>query len=158
MKAKKAVMFLVLGLFMSLVAMPAAFSRKKLRQHADCFARRSGPTRSFSVAENMQLTEAEAKAFWPVYEQYQNELFLLRTRTLKLINDFADAYEKMSDETAKKLLDEFMTIESFGSEAPSGLSPEVSQSFARSQGRAVSGSRTRSRLLCSMSLLQTFLS
>jgi hypothetical protein len=66
------------------------------------------------VAENMQLTEAEAKAFWPVYDQYQDELFLLRARTAKLINDFADAYEKMSNETAKKLMDEFITIESLG--------------------------------------------
>ena len=32
------------------------------------------------VAENMQLKEAEAKAFWPVYERYQDELFLLRAR------------------------------------------------------------------------------
>lgn len=32
------------------------------------------------VAENMQLTESEANAFWPVYKQYQNELFLLRSR------------------------------------------------------------------------------
>ena len=66
------------------------------------------------VAENMQLTEAEAKAFWPVYERYQNELFLLRARTMKLINDYADAYEKMTDDTAKKLLDEYMTIETLG--------------------------------------------
>jgi hypothetical protein len=66
------------------------------------------------VAENMQLTEAEAKAFWPVYERYQDELFLLRARTAKLINDFADAYEKMTNDTAKRLLDEYMTIESLG--------------------------------------------
>jgi hypothetical protein len=63
------------------------------------------------VADNMQLTEAEAKTFWPVYEQYQNELFLLRTRTLKLIKDYEDAYESMTNPTAKKLLDEYMTIE-----------------------------------------------
>ncbi len=66
------------------------------------------------VAENMQLTEAEAKAFWPVYSQYQDELFLLRTRTAKLIKDYADAYEKMTNETAKKLLDEYMAIEILG--------------------------------------------
>ena len=66
------------------------------------------------VAENMELTEAEAKAFWPVYNQYQDELFLLRARTAKLIKDYADAYEKMSNDTAKKLLDEYMTIESLG--------------------------------------------
>jgi hypothetical protein len=63
------------------------------------------------VADNMQLTEAEAKTFWPVYEQYQNELFLLRTRTLKLIKDYEGAYENMTNATAKKLLDEYMTIE-----------------------------------------------
>ena len=66
------------------------------------------------VAENMQLTEAEAKAFWRVYDQYQDELFLLRARTVKLINDFAVAYEKLSNDTAKKMLDEYMTIESLG--------------------------------------------
>jgi len=66
------------------------------------------------VSENMQLTEAEAKAFWPVYDQYQDELFLLRSRTAKLIKDFSDAYEKMTNETAKKLMDEYITIETLG--------------------------------------------
>ena len=63
------------------------------------------------VVENMQFTEAEAKAFWPVYEKYQAELFLIRTRTLNLIKDYAAAYEKMTNSTAKKLLDESLTIE-----------------------------------------------
>ena len=63
------------------------------------------------VAENMQLTEKEAKAFWPVYQSYQDELFLLRTRTLELIKAYADAYDTMTDNTAKKLLDEYITIE-----------------------------------------------
>jgi hypothetical protein len=66
------------------------------------------------VAENMQLTETEAKAFWPIYDQYQDELFLLRSRTAKLIKDYADAYDKMSNDAAKRLLDEFMTIEALG--------------------------------------------
>jgi hypothetical protein len=63
------------------------------------------------VSENMQLTEAEAKSFWPVYERYQNELFLIRARTLKLLSDYADAYDKMTNNTAKKLLDEYINIE-----------------------------------------------
>ena len=63
------------------------------------------------VSENMQLTEAEAKAFWPVYEKYQSELFLLRARTGKLIQDYAAAYDTMTNATAKRLLDESMMIE-----------------------------------------------
>ena len=66
------------------------------------------------VAENLQLTEAEAKAFWPVYGRYQDELFLLRGRTAKLITDYAAAYDQMSNETAKKLLDEYLTIQALG--------------------------------------------
>ena len=64
------------------------------------------------VAENMQLTETEAKAFWPVYERYQDEQFLLRARTEKLIRDYAEAYERMTDDTARQLLDESLTIQS----------------------------------------------
>ena len=63
------------------------------------------------VTENMQLTDAEAKAFWPIYDRYQDELFLLRARAGKLINDYAAAYATMTNATAKKLLDESMTIE-----------------------------------------------
>jgi len=66
------------------------------------------------VAANMELTEVEAKAFWPVYGKYQNELFLLRSRTAKLIKDYADAYEKMSNDKAKSLMDELMKIDSLG--------------------------------------------
>jgi len=73
------------------------------------------------VAENMRLTETEAKAFWPVYERYQDELFLLRTRTLRLIKEYGDAYETMTNKTAKKLLDELMTIET--------LRPELRKAY-----------------------------
>jgi hypothetical protein len=76
------------------------------------------------VVENMQLTEAEAQAFWPVYERYQDELFLLRARTMKLINDYAEAYEKMTNDTAKKLLDEYMTIETLGLKLRQAYLPE----------------------------------
>jgi hypothetical protein len=76
------------------------------------------------VAENMQLTEAEAKAFWPVYSRYQDELFLLRSRTAKLIKDYAEAYEQMSNDTAKKLLDEYMTIEALGLKLRQGYLPK----------------------------------
>jgi len=66
------------------------------------------------VAANMELTESEAKAFWPLYQKYQDELFLLRARTARLIKDYSEAYKDMKDEKAKALLDESITIESMG--------------------------------------------
>jgi hypothetical protein len=91
-----------------------AMSQEKPADNMQIVREKVRADKKLLVTENMQLTEAEAKAFWPVYDQYQDELFLLRARTVKLINDFADAYEKMSNDTAKKLLDEYMTIESLG--------------------------------------------
>ena len=64
------------------------------------------------VATNMQLTESEAKTFWPVYESYQAELGKLRDREIKLIEKFAASYETMSDDVAKKLLDDSLSIDS----------------------------------------------
>jgi hypothetical protein len=64
------------------------------------------------VADNMQLTETEAKSFWPVYNRYQDELFLIRVRSAKLIGDYRNACENMTNDTARKLLDEYMNIES----------------------------------------------
>jgi hypothetical protein len=113
MQAKKAIMFLGLGLIMSLGAMPAA-SQEKPSENMQIVIEKIRADKKLFVAENMQLTEAEAKAFWPVYKQYQDELFLLRARTVKLIKDYADAYETMNNNTAKKLLDEVMAIEALG--------------------------------------------
>ena len=64
------------------------------------------------VATNMQLTESEANAFWPVYEAYQAELGKLRDREIKLIEKFAASYETMSDDVAKNLLDDSLSIDS----------------------------------------------
>jgi hypothetical protein len=65
------------------------------------------------VAKNMDLTESEAKAFWPVYEQYQQELANFNQRIGKLIETYAAAYRtnSMTDETAKKLIADFVAIE-----------------------------------------------
>ena len=113
MEAKKAIVITVLGLIMWLGAMPAA-SQEKPSDNMQVVIEKVRADKKLLVAENMQLTEAEAKAFWPVYKQYQDELFLLRTRTVKLIKDYADAYETMTNNTAKKLLNEYVAIEALG--------------------------------------------
>ena len=64
------------------------------------------------IATNMQLTESEAKSFWPVYDAYQSELETLINRKGKLIEKFAADYETLSDETAKSLLDNNLSIDS----------------------------------------------
>ena len=114
MKVKSRVTMVLATLGMVMAMVIPGISQEKPSDNMQILREKIRADKKLLVAENMQLTEAEAKAFWPVYDQYQDELFLLRARTVKLIKDFADAYEKMTNETAKKLMDEYITIETLG--------------------------------------------
>ncbi len=65
------------------------------------------------VAANMDLTESEAKGFWPVYEAYQKDLTTINQRIARLIESYAADYRAntLTDEKAKKLVDELVSIE-----------------------------------------------
>lgn len=65
------------------------------------------------VAANLNLTEAEAKAFWPVYDSYQKELASLNEQAGKLIQSFADSYnaKSLTDDGAKKLIDQQLSLD-----------------------------------------------
>ncbi len=109
-KSRAVVIGMVLAVIMLFAA--TAIAQDKSADNLQIFIEKIRADKKLLVAENMQLTDSEAKAFWPVYEQYQNELFLLRMRSAKLIRDYADSYKKMTNETAKKMLEEYLTIES----------------------------------------------
>lgn len=65
------------------------------------------------VASNMDLNEAEAKAFWPLYDQYQKELDKLNQTLGNTIKEYADAFNKgpVENNTAKKLLNEALRVQ-----------------------------------------------
>jgi len=112
MRRTRGNIFLMVGLVLTLlVFVCTALAQDKSADNMQILLEKVKADKKLLVAENMQFTEAEAKAFWPVYEKYQSELFLIRARTLKLIKDYAAAYEEMTNSTATKLLDESMTIE-----------------------------------------------
>ena len=65
------------------------------------------------VAANMQLTDTEAKAFWPIYDAYQSDLKAINDRLGNAILAYADAYKAgpISDGAAKMFLDEAIAID-----------------------------------------------
>ena len=117
--------FLVIGL-MALGVTPA-LAQDKPSDNMQILREKVQADKKLLVASNMQLTEAEAKAFWPVYEKFQNEIFLLRTRTAKLIRDYAEASKDMSDEKATALLDELIKIEALGAKVKKAYLPKFKQ-------------------------------
>ena len=77
------------------------------------FAQKIKADKKLVVSINMQLTEDEAKGFWPVYEAYQKDLQGINKRLLGVIKNYADAYNKgpVSDQSAKELINEAIAIE-----------------------------------------------
>jgi hypothetical protein len=63
------------------------------------------------VATALNLTEGEAKAFWPVYNAYQSDMIAHYDRVSKFLDTFAQAYGSMTDETATKLVGEYLALE-----------------------------------------------
>ena len=65
------------------------------------------------VAANMDLTEPEAKAFWPLYESYQKELHKLNDRIAMIIVNYANELnaKTLTDAKAAQLLDQSIAIE-----------------------------------------------
>lgn len=94
----------------ALVALPAVAQTASDMQ---ILAQKIKADKKLVVAANMELTEAEAKGFWPVYDAYQKDLQGINKRLLGTIKSYADAYNKgpVSDETAKKLINEAIAIE-----------------------------------------------
>ena len=98
----------------AMLASPAALAQDKPADNMAIVMEKVRADKKLLVASNMELTEQEAAAFWPVYEAYQKELQTLNGRTKKAIESYATAYNQgaVPDETAKKLLDEVLAIES----------------------------------------------
>jgi len=83
------------------------------------------------VATNMELTETEAKGFWPIYEQYQKELQRINQRIAKLLDSYAeDARSKsLTDDKAKKLIDEAAAIDQTEANLKSAYAPKLSKAL-----------------------------
>jgi hypothetical protein len=92
---------LVLGLPMLALSNEAGELRKQI-----IFAQKK-----LVVIENMDLTDEENTAFWPVYQKFQEELFPLAQRTAELILAYASVFQSLTDDQAAKIVDEYLTIQ-----------------------------------------------
>jgi len=112
----------VTALMVVIAAFPLpALTQGKLADDMQILLEKVKADKKLLVATNMELTESEAKGFWPVYEQYQKDLAAINQRILKLIESYAADYRAstLTDEKAKKLVDELIAIE----QTEAGLKP-----------------------------------
>jgi Spy/CpxP family protein refolding chaperone len=62
-------------------------------------------------AQNLQLTDAESRAFWPIYDEYEIKAKKLNDEFLALVDDYAAKFGSISDADATEMLKTKMRIE-----------------------------------------------
>jgi Spy/CpxP family protein refolding chaperone len=83
------------------------------------------------VAKYMELTESEAQKFWPVYDEYQKDLQRSNEQLQSLLESYAADYKgkSLTDEKAKKLLDEWIALEQDEGKRREAFAPKVLQAL-----------------------------
>jgi hypothetical protein len=99
--------------WITMVHAPVLFAQSNADVQADVQTTRADlqAQRTQLVAENLPLTEAEGQKFWPLYNEYRGKWSKLDDRAVTLVQDYANSYDTMTDEKAKELLKEQLSIE-----------------------------------------------
>lgn len=63
------------------------------------------------VAANMDLTDAEAEKFWPVYDRYAADLAKIYDRKIALLQEYLENYDSMSGDQSETYLRERAAVE-----------------------------------------------
>lgn len=127
--AKKTLVVLT-AVMLSASASPA-LAQEKPADNMQILREKIKADKKLVVATNMELTETEAKNFWPIYEEYQSDLQKINRRLGSLLESYAADYRgnTLTDDKAKKLIDEAIAIEQ--------AEAKLKSTYARKFGKAL---------------------
>jgi hypothetical protein len=96
-----------------LLLMVPAFAQPVSDSNMEILKEKLKADKKLLIANNMDLTDAEAKQFWPIYDSYQKELDAINKQLGQTVRDYAEAFNKgtIPNDTAKKLLGEALSVE-----------------------------------------------
>jgi len=123
----------MLGLMMAAMvlaaASPASAAQDKPADNMQILRDKLRADKKLVVATNMELTESEAKAFWPIYDQYQKDLEKINRRIVSLLESYADDYrnKSLTDDKAKKLINEAVAIDRAEGDLKTVYAPKLSK-------------------------------
>ncbi len=83
---------------------PEAPSPQKIAAIIDMIRADLSTQKKSVVNSVMQFSEADAKIFWPIYEQYQMEFSRIGNETAALIKEYVESLDTMTDGKAANLM------------------------------------------------------
>ena len=117
-----------------LIALVAAFAvpataQDKGTTNMEILRQKVKADKKLVVASNMNLTEAEAKAFWPIYEEYQTELRKVNDQLAAVIVNYAKDFNAntLTDDKALRLVDQMMMAEQADTTLKQTFVPKLSK-------------------------------
>jgi predicted outer membrane protein len=124
----------IVGVFLSLALFgfaPIAVAQDKPVDNMQILRDKIRADKKLVVATNMELTEGEAKDFWPIYEQYQKDLQKINQRMANLLESYADDFrnKSLTDEKAKKLIDDALAIDRAEANLKTTYAPKLSKAL-----------------------------
>lgn len=123
--------FLLVGVvaLMASMTLPAMAQTVPTDSDMQILAQKVKADKKLLVDVNMQLTDAEAKGFWPIYDAYQKDLETVDGRVLKVISTYADAYSAgpVPNDLAKRLIGEYLDIQQDEAKMDRSYVPKLSE-------------------------------
>ena len=86
------------------------------------------------IAANLQLTDAEAVKFWPIYDQYTAELVKINDAKYGAIKEYATNYDTLTDGKALSLTNQVLGVDQSVAQLRDKYVPII--------GKAISGKKT----------------
>ena len=102
---------IVLGSALACLLSGVAIAQDKPADNMEVLREKLRADKKAVVAEVLELTESEARSFWPVYNAYQSDMVTHYDRLLKLIETYAKSYDSMTDQVATSLLQQYLGLE-----------------------------------------------
>lgn len=63
-----------------------------------------------NIMENLPLSDEEATTFWPIYSQYQEQLFNLELKRTQILSYYVSNYNSLSEEQAVEIMNNMFDI------------------------------------------------
>lgn len=57
-----------------------------------------------NIMENLSLSDEEATSFWPIYSEYQEQLFSLELKRTQVLSYYVSNYNSLSEEQAVEIM------------------------------------------------------
>ena len=85
------------------------------------------------IGKTMQLNDADAKAFWPLYREYANEQQTLGDQRVSVIKDYAAQYDTLTDSQADGLMDRMLKFDKSRNELRAQYYPKFKKAIGAKQ-------------------------